>query len=654
MAKLSGVFYFDSRPVPYGDAAWVRGGLVDPHAGPTRLLGAAGLLMGYAASRFDSAADDGLAVSEDDDICAWDGRLDNRGDVLAQLGHDAPPRCSNSGLALRLYQAKGLDGWGGLIGDWSLAMWDPASRSVMLASDYAGVRPLYYCRTADCLLWGSSLSHLVTWSGRNEIDDEYAASFLTRGSAVDRTPYRGIYPVPPGHAVCVTARGVSTKAFWELPVHRETRFGNREGYDEQLRNLFREAVSVRLRRDTPVCAELSGGLDSSSIVCMADSIAEEHSNGVSRPITFTYTHKGSTDEKYFRAVERGRHATGIHLDLEEYPFVALTQAGAAAPAWWEPRLTELAGQLADIGSGVFLTGQLGDLTMGNIVDDSNQAADYIHRGQWWQAAREAFEWSQALRVPIYPILWRALRSNYSGWTPAADLGHSNEVSGTAPADSLAKEFRKRVAGAEVDLRRGSWQEASPGRRWRFRAVSEMLAARTLQTPEALQHISYTHPFAHRPLVEFMLTIPPAEVCRPGEPRRLMRRAFAQFLPAAVLQRKSKAVYTSVYRKALMPLATELLAKPREMRLVGLGYVDGRTITERLRRFVQGLACNEPQLRQVLLFEFWLRSWRGIGGDYLPRRRGAAEDGAERRRRSGGAEAMTAGGARLSANRPNVF
>jgi asparagine synthase (glutamine-hydrolysing) len=595
--------------------------------------------MGYAASpfestAFDSAEDDGLVASQQDAICTWDGRLDNREDVRTLLGRHVlgdgvASRCSNSALALRLYEAKGAGGLGDLIGDWSLAMWDPASRGVLLASDYAGIRPLYYCRTADCLMWASCLLHLVRWTGRNEIDEEYAASFLTRGSAVNRTPYRGIYPVPPGHAVCVTREGVSIQAFWDLPVHGETRFRNRECYEEQLRSLFRESVSVRLAADTPTCADLSGGLDSSSIVCMADSIAQERSNGALRPVTFTYTHKGSTDEKYFRAVERARNVTGIHLDLEQHPFVALTQTGNAAPAWWEPRLTELAGQLADIGSSVYLTGQLGDLVMGNAVDDSNQVADYVHRGQWWKAAREAFDWSRALRVPIYPILWRALRSNYSSWTPATDPGPSNEVSDYAHVDSLSKEFRKRVPGMELDgepdgLRKRVWQQASPGRRWRFRAVSEILEARILQTPETLQHISYTHPFAHRPLVEFMLTIPPAEVCRPGEPRRLMRRAFAQLLPSAVLQRKSKATYTSVYRQALMPLATELLAKPGNIRLVDLGYVDRQSVTERLAGFVQGLGCNESQLRQVLLFEFWLRN-REAAADSL---RGTRKTGQE--------------------------
>ena len=107
--------------------------------------------------------------------------------------------------------------------------------------------------------------------------------------------------------------------------------------------------------------------------------------------------------------------------------------------------------------------------------------------------------------------------------------------------------------------------------------------------------------------EFMLTIPPGEVCRPGEPRRLMRRAFKHFLPSAILERRSKATYTQVYRQALIPLATQMLSQPEQIRLVTHEYVDGHSVTDRLARFLQGLDCNEPQLRQLLIFEFWLRN-----------------------------------------------
>jgi len=173
-------------------------------------------------------------------------------------------------------------------------------------------------------------------------------------------------------------------------------------------------------------------------------------------------------------------------------------------------------------------------------------------------------------------------------------------------DSLMPDLQRRASPSGEDRGYG-WQAAGPGRRRRFRALSEMLQARLLQVPEALQHISYTHPFAHRPLVEFMLTIPPAVVCRPGEPRRLMRRAFAGLLPDSVRNRKSKAAYGGVYRQALLPLAAEMLREPRKMRLVEHGFVNRNSVTKRLTAFTQGLDSNEAQLRQIILLEFWLRN-----------------------------------------------
>jgi hypothetical protein len=346
---------------------------------------------------------------------------------------------------------------------------------------------------------------------------------------------------------------------------------------------------------------------------MADSIAQERSGGPQKPAVFTYTHPGSADEKYVRAVERARSLPSIRLDLEQYPFVAFDQPGNAAPAWWSPRFTELRRQLAGIGAGTFLTGQLGDFVMGNILDDSEQAVDYLRAGHWLGAAGEAYKWSQALRIPIYPLLWRALRTAYSPWTAPFESGASGDASsGYGQVHSVASGLLKRASLNQSErLPERSWREARPGRRSRFRALSEILDTRNLQAPEALQHISYSHPYAHRPLVEFMMTIPPAEVCRPGEPRRLMRRAFKDFLPPAVFQRKSKAAYTQVYRQALIPLATRMLSQPGQIRLVAHGYVDGHSVTERLARFLQGLDCNEPQLRQLLLFEFWLRNREGL-------------------------------------------
>ena len=108
----------------------------------------------------------------------------------------------------------------------------------------------------------------------------------------------------------------------------------------------------------------------------------------------------------------------------------------------------------------------------------------------------------------------------------------------------------------------------------------MLELRLLQTPEPLRHLDYTHPFAHRPLVEFLMTVPADVLCRPGEPRRLMRRALADLWPPKLRKRRSKAAFTVPWIEALRPLARDLMSG-KELQLVERGFLDRTSVLSRL-------------------------------------------------------------------------
>jgi hypothetical protein len=306
-------------------------------------------------------------------------------------------------------------------------------------------------------------------------------------------------------------------------------------------------------------------------------------------------------------VERACGISGCHLELRDNPSVDYTDSGAT-PMWWEPRFRELARRMATLGAGVLLTGQFGDLIMGNTPDDSGQVTAWLAQGRFGKAAREAYCWGRSRQVPLYPILWRSIREAYFSWDPPVS---PRAAVGAIPAsmeDSLVEGLHARPRSHEPERPCDDhWRQAPPGKRLRFRAVHQTLQSRLLQTPEALQHLSFCHPFAHRPLAEFMLTIPSYIVFGPNQPRRLMRRAFAGLLPPIVLARKSKASYTPMYRQALMPLAATLLQQPDQIQLVERGYLDRANLSSRLERFTQGLDCNESQLRGVLLLELWLRN-----------------------------------------------
>jgi len=134
----------------------------------------------------------------------------------------------------------------------------------------------------------------------------------------------------------------------------------------------------------------------------------------------------------------------------------------------------------------------------------------------------------------------------------------------------------------------------------------LLDLRQLQPPDLLRRLDYTHPFAHRPLVEFLMTVPTDVLCRPGEPRRLMRSAFSDLWPLKLRQRRSKGLFNAPWQETLRPLARSLL-ETQQLHLVERGIVDRASVRSRLERLCIGLDCNESQLRQIILLEFWLRN-----------------------------------------------
>src|SRR5262249_61167611 len=127
----------------------------------------------------------------------------------------------------------------------------------------------------------------------------------------------------------------------------------------------------------------------------------------------------------------------------------------------------------------------------------------------------------------------------------------------------------------------------------------------LRRGDPLQHLYYPHPFAHRPLVEFLMPVPADVFCRPGEPRKLMPPAFSDLWPRRLRDRRSKGLFNTPWQEALRPVARSLL-KTKRFQVVERGFVDRTSFVTRLQRLSSVLECNESQLRQIIVLEVWLR------------------------------------------------
>lgn len=541
------------------------------------------------------------ACNERTEVLAWDGRLDNRDDLVFLLRDSLRGNTDNKALVRATYERWGIGGLVRLIGDWSVVIRDHAKHAILLASDFAGVRPLYYHVQPGRVLWSSRLQAIVDATGITELDDKYVRGFLLFGGCPNRTPYKDIYSVPSGNAVCVSSKGTRVQRFWELPVGNQVRFRTDCQYEEQLRSLFREAVAVRLRTESPVLAELSGGLDSSSVVTMANLLMRSGAAQVSSLTGVSFLWKDSLDEPFIREIESFCGIDGIHISTHDVPLISEIHAGHAAPEVFYPVRRSVAGVARRLGAKVMLTGQNGDLMLGNWFDDSLQVAGQLRRLCVGRACQEALAWSKVLRLPVYSILWRALRSALpSSLVPATMY--------TAPDGSYTPRSTETslLPDEPESFFSKTWMHAAPERRKHFWSLSTMLELRTLQAPEPLQDLDYTHPFAHRPLVEFLMSVPPDVLCRPGNPRKLMRSALSDLWPLKLRTRRSKGLFNTPWQEALRPLACALL-KSKQWHLVERRFVDRSSLLSRLQRLSNGLDCNESQLRLVIQLELWLRN-----------------------------------------------
>ncbi len=582
MAMQAGIFFFDGRPLEI-EPGWQR---VGPGVAMSQEPDEVWIGNGIAHERREPQ--EALAIT-------WDGRLDNRDDLFLRLGAAIPPHATDADLALAAFERWGLEGLRGLVGDWSLAIRDRGRRRLSLARDYMGARPLYYRAAPGFVAWSSSLADLARRCNcTNDLNDAFAASFMTLHLAPETTPYTGIRAVPAATCISFSDEGVERhERFWQLEAG-EIRYRDKRAYEEHLRHLWREAVAARLRTCGTVWAELSGGLDSSSVVCMADWLIA-HGRAPARAIrtvSHATLHSAEGDERRFIAeVERQIGSASEIVGVEEHQEDADPEWAWVTPYGLQGVGLACVRRVRQDGGRVVLSGRMGDAVMGCQPDNSVAVFDDFTAGRVLTALSRMRAWSRATRKPFVEIAWRLAR-------PGTDAPPGTGVELLTP--------RLRALVGEPSLDRRARCPRSKRRLARM-VLGYSLGAR-FDVPGLPPGIVYTYPYAHRPLVEFMLAIPGEELSAPGGTRSLMRRAFAGFVPARVLGRVSKGYYPpAAFRAARQRVAS--LSTVEDLEVVRRGWIDPVRLREAIRTLTDGGGATGGDIYCLLQLEKWLRARR---------------------------------------------
>lgn len=555
-------------------------------------------------------------------VITWDGRLDNRAELVEEFRGDLDRTTADISMVASAFDRWEGDSFRRIVGDWAVTIWRPEERELIFASDFMGVRHIFYHLKSDQIRWSSDITPLVLLAGvKFHVDDEFVAGYLAHNPDGRSTPYREIREVPLGHFVRVRPSETRTERFWRFSPRTRIRYKTDGDYEEHFRQVFRQSVRRRLRSDSPVLAELSGGLDSSSIVCMADDILANEGADAPRLDTLSYydkTEPKGDDWIYFQKIEQKRGRTGIHIDsskiakspasLEFREFCPFP--GALGPS--NELGDERAYAVRQSGCRVVLSGLGGDEFMGGIPDPRALLGDLIVQWRFFRLIGQLAAWSLIKRRPWIHLLW----DSATDAIPPA-LGQYL-VKETRVEPWVRKDFARRTRlGFRqffVNEHFGLWLPTRRSVIGGVQAMANNLAKMTTPTPMIEEA---TYPYLDQNLIEFVLATPADQWLRPGERRSVMRRALAGIVPAEVLARRTKQFAARTPAVMLDQHSGEIQAVYCASISSRLGYVGDAELLKIMSDVRAGKTVPLVRVLWTISLEFWLRDLAAHGLLELP-------------------------------------
>lgn len=178
-------------------------------------------------------------VSHADNVLIWDGRLDNRPELISKLSAQVGTDASDADVVAACCRSWGFECFAALLGDWALAIWDCVARTLVLAKDFIGTRHLYYRIEKGQVTWSTVIDTLVR--PRNDpsgFNFEYLAGCLCSLPAAELTPYTGVFSVPPSCFVLIRDGRLTTTKYWDFSPSKTIRYRSDSEYESHSSKCF--------------------------------------------------------------------------------------------------------------------------------------------------------------------------------------------------------------------------------------------------------------------------------------------------------------------------------------------------------------------------------------------------------------------------------
>ncbi len=576
----------------------------------------------------DLAAGHQPLANEDETIwIAYNGEVYNHLDIRAELesaGHRYRTH-SDTETIVHAYEEWGDECVHRFRGMFAFAIWDAPRRRLLLARDRLGIKPLYWCRARDRLLFASEIKGILE-SGlvpREANESVLAEVLTTRYTSDEQTLFKNIYRLLPGHTLVFEGGRVQTRQYWDVPTGPPA---GQTTFDEQVarfRSLLEESVRLRLMSDVPLGMFLSGGIDSSAIAALMARM-------IDRPLqTFSVAFKDRafSELEYARTVARAIGADAHEVVIDERDFF-----GALPRLVWHedepiahPSSIPLyfVSRLARDHVKVVLTGEGSDELLAGYGKYPRALLNWRAGAAYSAVMPDAFStWIRERIVPHVPgRMGRYMSRSFLGMAHTPEAAFFDNFAGirsgrlaslvqpavlgrSRPPFHASRQWLDRPAAGTPLLNRVLYADLKS-------YLVELLMKQDQMSMAA--SIESRVPIIDHKLVEFAAMLPPESKLRGFTTKRLLRAAARDLLPAEILTRKKMGFpvpFGRWMRSEWNQVAREVLLDRRARER---GVYDPRAVEALLDGHAAGRTDGGDTLWALLNLELWYRTSIDGGG-----------------------------------------
>lgn len=568
MSGIGGIVYFDGQKstrhllVRMADAMAHRG----PHG--RVYLNKANIGFVYlslyntpeskAASLPEERIKDNLAI-------VFQGRLDNREEIYNATHLPLPfEESTDSNLLLAAYLKWGTNCCSRLLGDFSFAIWDNRRRSLYCGRDHMGVMPFYYFHDNNFFAFASEIKGLLCLPQIHpDINKDRIADYLTCVITDSRsTFYSNIFRLPSGHDLTVSGDSsliIKSNHYGKLTP---TVHNYKDGYEfqEHFRYLFTDAVRCRLRAINPVGAYLSGGLDSSTIVCTISALLQQELSSPLHTFSSVFNKTPECDERKFFSSVTERYPLFHHSEPldDKLPgpvfdsMVTSEDEPFFAPFFISP--WNLMKKAHQCNVGTLFDGHDGDSA---ISYGSGFLNELLYSGRLIKLIREcrAIGSSSTLQSTLRTLYRVAAgccfsKLQFTGLRSPAQKAFAANIhllNGSFAKETYIKERllqeSKRIG--EQNLSEQIIQKNA------ITHPRQQLALELFERQAAYFQINPVYPYFDKRIIEFCLGLPAEQKLSRGFNRRIVRESFRDILPETIRTRKEKTYFNSSLNRGFL-------------------------------------------------------------------------------------------------------